>query len=160
MIHVGAWLIQHGRSSAEFSGQAEVRGSDVRGPEMVVSLWAACGAPLRCASDAADGQVYLAESCVRLRQMTSGPEFLRLQVDSGGCSGFQYKFSLDTEVAAEDRVFGGDGAQVVVDVQSLQLVRGSTIEFCEELIRSCFLLRHNPQAAHGCSCGSSFSIKV
>ncbi|XP_077123544.1 iron-sulfur cluster assembly 2 homolog, mitochondrial [Ranitomeya variabilis] len=125
-------------------------------------LWAAFGRPVRGASDAAaDGGVYLAESCVRrLRQVTSGPEFLRLQVDSGGCSGFQYKFSLDTCVTDEDRVFGEDGAHVVVDVHSLQLIRGSTIEYCEELIRSSFQLSHNPQAAHGCSCGTSFSLKL
>lgn len=92
--------------------------------------------------------------------MTSGPEFLRLQVDSGGCSGFQYKFSLDRNVTEEDRMFGEDGAHVVIDVQSLQLVRGSTIEYCEELIRSTFQLAHNPQADHGCSCGSSFSLKL
>ncbi|XP_071972959.1 iron-sulfur cluster assembly 2 homolog, mitochondrial isoform X2 [Engystomops pustulosus] len=129
------------------------------------SLLSSCTAykqPLRCMSDAmTNGEVYLAESCVkRLQQVTSGPEFLRLQVDSGGCSGFQYKFSLDTNMTEEDRMFGVDGARVVVDVHSLQLVQGSTIEYCEELIRSSFQLTHNPQAAHGCSCGSSFSVKV
>ncbi|XP_069807012.1 iron-sulfur cluster assembly 2 homolog, mitochondrial [Dendropsophus ebraccatus] len=122
------------------------------------SLVSLCTRPLRVA---ADGEVYLAESCVkRLRQVTSGPEFLRLQVDSGGCSGFQYKFCLDTNVTEEDRVFGVEGARVVVDAQSLPLVRGGTIEYCEELIRSSFQLTHNPQAAHGCSCGSSFSMKL
>lgn len=58
------------------------------------------------------------------------------------------------------RVFGTDGAHVVVDTESLQLVKGSTIEFCEELIRSSFLLTQNPQADQGCSCGASFSVKL
>ncbi|KAM3919586.1 iron-sulfur cluster assembly 2 homolog, mitochondrial isoform 2-T2 [Leptodactylus fuscus] len=132
------------------------------GRRSLLSSWTTCGQPLRSASDVvADGEVYLADSCVkRLQQVTSGPEFLRLQVDSGGCSGFQYKFTLDTNLTEEDRVFGVDGAHVVVDIQSLQLVRGSTIEYCEELIRSSFQLTQNPQAAQGCSCGSSFSIKL
>ncbi|KAM4012200.1 iron-sulfur cluster assembly 2 homolog, mitochondrial, partial [Anomaloglossus baeobatrachus] len=128
----------------------------------LLSLWATFSRPVRCASDTAeDGDVYLSESCVRrLRQVIRDPEFLRLQVDSGGCSGFQYKFSLDTHVTEEDRVFGEDGAHVVIDVHSLRLVRGSTIEFSEELIRSSFQLSHNPQAEHGCSCGTSFSLKL
>ncbi|XP_063804390.1 iron-sulfur cluster assembly 2 homolog, mitochondrial isoform X2 [Pseudophryne corroboree] len=118
--------------------------------------------PVRCVSQAqADGEIHLTESCLRrLREVTSSSEFLRLQVESGGCSGFQYKFCVDSNVTEEDRVFGVDGALVVVDVESLQLVRGSTIEYCEELIRSSFQLTHNPQAAQGCSCGSSFSIKL
>ncbi|KAG8562149.1 hypothetical protein GDO81_015603 [Engystomops pustulosus] len=71
----------------------------------LLSSWTAYKQPLRCMSDAmTNGEVYLAESCVkRLQQVTSGPEFLRLQVDSGGCSGFQYKFSLDTNMTEEDR---------------------------------------------------------
>ncbi|KAG8448935.1 hypothetical protein GDO86_015849 [Hymenochirus boettgeri] len=108
-----------------------------------------------------DGQIFMTDSCVkRLHEVTSGSEFLRLQVESGGCSGFQYKFCLDTEITAEDRVFGVNGARVVVDEQSLQLVNGSTVEYCEELIRSSFQLTHNPQASQGCSCGASFSIKL
>ncbi|XP_072283799.1 iron-sulfur cluster assembly 2 homolog, mitochondrial [Pyxicephalus adspersus] len=121
-----------------------------------------CSQPVRSKSDSAtEGEIRLAESCVRrLREVTGGSEFLRLQVESGGCSGFQYKFSLDTDMTEEDRVFGKDGARVVVDTQSLQLVKGSTIEYCEELIRSSFQLTQNPQAAQGCSCGTSFSIKL
>ncbi|KAG9481670.1 iron-sulfur cluster assembly 2 homolog, mitochondrial isoform X2 [Eleutherodactylus coqui] len=132
------------------------------GQRTLLSSWIAGDRPLRCASNTvADGEIYLAESCVRrLQEVTSGPEFLRLQVDSGGCSGFQYKFTLDTNMTEEDRAFGVDGAHVVVDLDSLQLVKGSTIEFCEELIRSSFQLTQNPQAEHGCSCGSSFSIKL
>ncbi|XP_018085824.1 iron-sulfur cluster assembly 2 homolog, mitochondrial isoform X2 [Xenopus laevis] len=108
-----------------------------------------------------EGNLLLTDRCIkRLRDVTSGSEFLRLQVESGGCSGFQYKFTFDTEITAEDRVFGDNGARVVVDEHSLQLVTGSTVEYSEELIRSSFQLIKNPQAAQGCSCGASFSIKL
>ncbi|KAM5129257.1 iron-sulfur cluster assembly 2 homolog, mitochondrial [Mantella aurantiaca] len=121
-----------------------------------------CGQPIRSqTSSESEEELRLSESCLRrLRQVTSGSEFLRLQVESGGCSGFQYKFILDSNMTEEDRVFGTDGARVVVDGQSLQLVRGSTIDYCEELIRSSFQLTQNPQAEQGCSCGASFSIKL
>ncbi|XP_018431018.1 PREDICTED: iron-sulfur cluster assembly 2 homolog, mitochondrial [Nanorana parkeri] len=64
-----------------------------------------CGQSVRSRSDVqADGEIFLAESCVRrLREVTGGSEFLRLQVESGGCSGFQYKFILDKDMTEEDR---------------------------------------------------------
>ncbi|KAM9293964.1 iron-sulfur cluster assembly 2 homolog, mitochondrial [Gastrophryne carolinensis] len=132
------------------------------GRRVCLPLPSACKQPERslCEKPASE-EIHVADSCVRrLREVTSGPEFLRLQVESGGCSGFQYKFSLDTDVSEEDRVFGEEGARVVVDTESLQLVRGSTIEYSQELIRSSFQLTHNPQAAQGCSCGTSFSVKL
>ncbi|MEE6519996.1 hypothetical protein FKM82_017769 [Ascaphus truei] len=128
------------------------------------------GAHVRSVTDGqTQGQIHLSDRCVkasppsplqRLQEVTDSSEFLRLQVESGGCSGFQYKFSIDREISEDDRMFGASGAQVVVDEQSLQLVSGSTVDYCTELIRSCFLLVNNPQASHGCSCGSSFSIKL
>ncbi|KAM9190741.1 iron-sulfur cluster assembly 2 homolog, mitochondrial isoform 1-T1 [Mergus octosetaceus] len=86
-----------------------------------------------------EGQVYLSQSCVkRLLEIAEGSEFLRLQVEGGGCSGFQYKFSLDTVVNPDDRVFEQGGARVVVDVDSLAFVKGSMVDFSQELIRSSF----------------------
>uniref|UniRef100_A0A8V0XJP4 Iron-sulfur cluster assembly 2 homolog, mitochondrial n=1 Tax=Gallus gallus TaxID=9031 RepID=A0A8V0XJP4_CHICK len=90
-------------------------------------------------SDSSEGQVYLSESCVkRLLEIAEGSEFLRLQVEGGGCSGFQYKFSLDTVINPDDRVFEQGGARVVVDVDSLAFVKGSMVDFSQELIRSSF----------------------
>ncbi|XP_055646614.1 iron-sulfur cluster assembly 2 homolog, mitochondrial [Falco peregrinus] len=111
-------------------------------------------------SDPSEGQVFLSESCVkRLLEIIEGSEFLRLQVEGGGCSGFQYKFSLDTVINPDDRVFEQGGARVVVDVDSLAFVKGSMVDYSQELIRSSFQVVSNPQAEKGCSCGTSFSVK-
>ncbi|KAF1430327.1 hypothetical protein FQV23_0004373, partial [Spheniscus humboldti] len=111
-------------------------------------------------SDPSEGQVFLSESCVkRLLEITEGSEFLRLQVEGGGCSGFQYKFSLDTVISPDDRQGQRGGARVVVDVDSLAFVKGSMVDFSQELIRSSFQVVSNPQAEKGCSCGTSFSVK-
>ncbi|KAM3671598.1 iron-sulfur cluster assembly 2 homolog, mitochondrial [Ammospiza nelsoni] len=112
-------------------------------------------------SGPSEGQIFLSESCVkRLLEIAEGSEFLRLQVEGGGCSGFQYKFSLDTVINPDDRVFEQGGARVVVDVDSLAFVKGSMVDFSQELIRSSFQVVSNPQAEKGCSCGTSFSIKI
>ncbi|XP_006982909.1 iron-sulfur cluster assembly 2 homolog, mitochondrial [Peromyscus maniculatus bairdii] len=111
--------------------------------------------------EAGEGQIRLTDSCVqRLLEITEGSEFLRLQVEGGGCSGFQYKFSLDTVINPDDRVFEQGGARVVVDRDSLAFVKGAQVDFSQELIRSSFQVLNNPQAQQGCSCGSSFSIKI
>lgn len=111
--------------------------------------------------EAGEEQVHLTDSCVqRLLEITQGAEFLRLEVEGGGCSGFQYRFSLDTVVHPDDRVFEQGGARVVVDSDSLAFVKGAHVDFCQELIRSSFQVLNNPQAEKGCSCGSSFSVKL
>ncbi|NXG30845.1 ISCA2 protein, partial [Dromaius novaehollandiae] len=122
--------------------------------------------PGQTESEPGEGRVYLSASCVqRLLEVAEGAEFLRLQVEGGGCSGFQYKFSLDTVINPDDRrgqagvVFEQGGARVVVDVDSLAFVKGSMVDFSQELIRSSFQVVSNPQAEKGCSCGTSFSIK-
>ncbi|XP_012707502.2 iron-sulfur cluster assembly 2 homolog, mitochondrial [Fundulus heteroclitus] len=106
-------------------------------------------------------KVHLTESCVkRLSEIMEKGEYLRIQVEGGGCSGFQYKFSVDRNKNEEDRVFEQGGVGIIVDQESLEFVKGSTLDFSQELIRSAFQVLKNPQADHGCSCGSSFSVKL
>jgi iron-sulfur cluster insertion protein len=85
------------------------------------------------------------------------PPVLRLSVEGGGCSGFQYKFGLDEAPAGDDTVVETDGVKLLVDPVSLELVAGATVDFVEGLGGSAFQVR-NPQAASGCGCGSSFSV--
>lgn len=103
--------------------------------------------------------IVVADSCVkRLKEIDESS--LRVVVEGGGCSGFQYKFELGVEVdPAADLVFEKDGIRVIVDESSLELIRGSVVEFHTELIRSAFRISANPLAEKGCSCGASFSVK-
>ncbi len=82
---------------------------------------------------------------------------LRLSVEGGGCSGFQYRFGLADTIDADDILVEGEGATLVVDPISLDLVRGSAVDFVESLGGKSFQVT-NPQAQAGCGCGSSFSI--
>lgn len=82
---------------------------------------------------------------------------LRLTIEGGGCSGFQYRFAMADEVVADDVRADGEGASLVVDPVSLDLVRGSTVDFVQSLGGSSFQVT-NPNAAAGCGCGASFAI--
>ncbi|KAJ8390811.1 hypothetical protein AAFF_G00099430 [Aldrovandia affinis] len=106
-------------------------------------------------------KVRLSESCVkRLGEIAEKGEYLRIQVEGGGCSGFQYKFLIDKVRTEDDRVFEQDGVGVVVDQDSLEFLKGATLDYSQDLIRSSFQILRNPQADHGCSCGTSFSVKL
>ncbi len=85
------------------------------------------------------------------------PAILRLSVEGGGCSGFQYKFDLAESPEGDDSVSENDGVKLVVDAVSMDLVAGSTVDFVESLGGAAFKVE-NPQAAAGCGCGSSFGI--
>jgi iron-sulfur cluster insertion protein len=85
------------------------------------------------------------------------PAILRLAVEGGGCSGFQYRFGLADSVEADDVTAEEAGTTLVVDMVSLDLVRGSAVDFVEDLGGSAFKVT-NPNAASGCGCGSSFSV--
>ena len=85
------------------------------------------------------------------------PAILRLSVEGGGCSGFQYKFELADAPEGEDKVSETDGVKLVVDPVSLDLVSGSIVDFVESLGGAAFRVE-NPNAASGCGCGSSFGI--
>lgn len=85
------------------------------------------------------------------------PAILRLAVEGGGCSGFQYRFGLADGVEADDLAVVRDGVTLVVDSMSLDLVRGAAVDFVEDLGGAAFKVA-NPNATAGCGCGSSFSI--
>jgi iron-sulfur cluster assembly accessory protein len=85
------------------------------------------------------------------------PAILRLSVEGGGCSGFQYKFDLADDIEAGDSVSETGGVKLVVDPVSLDLVSGATVDFVESLGGAAFKVE-NPQASAGCGCGSSFGI--
>ena len=85
------------------------------------------------------------------------PPILRLAVDGGGCAGFQYRFGLADTIEGDDTVAEQDGVTLVVDEISLDLVRGSAVDFVESLGGAAFRVT-NPQAASGCGCGTSFSV--
>ena len=98
-----------------------------------------------------------------IRRLMHAPDFdktntLRIGVKGGGCSGFQYEFSLDAAPVAEgDIVIERDGAEAVIDDISLGIVAGSTLDYAEDLAHAGFEIK-NPNATASCGCGNSFSV--
>ena len=82
---------------------------------------------------------------------------LRVTVEGGGCSGFQYKFDIERARADDDLVLARDGAVVLIDPVSVNYMAGSQIDFVDDLIGQSFKI-NNPQATASCGCGTSFSI--
>jgi iron-sulfur cluster assembly accessory protein len=82
---------------------------------------------------------------------------LRLSVEGGGCSGFQYKFDMDRAQAPDDVIVRRDGATVLIDQTSLQFLAGSEIDFVDDLIGASFRV-NNPNAKASCGCGTSFAL--
>lgn len=82
---------------------------------------------------------------------------LRISVNGGGCSGFQYGFDVDAERQADDLLLRREGAAVLIDETSLQYLKGSTVDFVDDLIGQSFKI-DNPQATSSCGCGTSFSL--
>ncbi len=85
------------------------------------------------------------------------PAILRLSVEGGGCSGFQYRFGLAEDVAEDDLISETAGVKLVVDPVSLDLLDGSAVDYVESLGGAAFRVT-NPNAASGCGCGASFSV--
>ncbi|WP_119035053.1 iron-sulfur cluster insertion protein ErpA [Hephaestia caeni] len=85
------------------------------------------------------------------------PAILRLSVEGGGCSGFQYRFGLAEGIDDDDIRVDTDGATLVVDSISLDLVRGCSVDFVDSLGGTAFRVE-NPNAASGCGCGTSFAV--
>ncbi len=101
-----------------------------------------------------------ASAARRLADLSSSdghPVLLRVAVDGGGCSGFQYRFELVQAPEADDLVIQADGQAALIDPVSLPLLAGSEIAFVDELSGAQFTVR-NPNAATSCGCGVSFSI--
>jgi iron-sulfur cluster assembly accessory protein len=109
-----------------------------------------------------DPSVQLSDSAVRriakiLSREPAGTA-LRVSVSGGGCSGFQYGFDLDQSVEPDDLVLARDGAIVRVDPISLDYMRGSVIDYVDDLMGQSFQVK-NPNATASCGCGTSFSIQ-
>jgi iron-sulfur cluster assembly accessory protein len=92
-----------------------------------------------------------------IAQRQGKPAILRLMVEGGGCSGFQYRFGLADAEEADDIIVETDGVRLVVDSLSLDLVRGGTVDFVDNLGGAAFKVE-NPNATAGCGCGTSFSV--
>jgi iron-sulfur cluster assembly accessory protein len=82
---------------------------------------------------------------------------LRVSVEGGGCSGFQYKFDVERAKAADDLVISREGAVVLIDPVSVNYMAGSEIDFVDDLIGASFKVK-NPQAKASCGCGTSFAL--
>jgi iron-sulfur cluster assembly accessory protein len=82
---------------------------------------------------------------------------LRVSVEGGGCSGFQYKFNMDRTKAADDLVISREGAVILIDPVSVNYMAGSEIDFVDDLIGASFKV-NNPQAKASCGCGTSFAL--
>ena len=85
------------------------------------------------------------------------PVLMRVAVLGGGCSGFQYNFSFEEGRNDDDLLIQRDGATVVVDSTSLELLKGSELDYVEEMVGAAFQVK-NPNATSSCGCGNSFSV--
>ena len=107
------------------------------------------------------GAVTLSERAARrigaiLKREPEGA-MLRVSVEGGGCSGFQYKFDIERARADDDLVLSRDGAVVLIDPVSQQFMADAEIDFVDDLIGQSFRI-NNPQATASCGCGTSFSV--
>eukprot|EP00600_Ochromonadales_sp_CCMP1393_P008833 CAMPEP_0174955170 /NCGR_PEP_ID=MMETSP0004_2-20121128/835_1 /TAXON_ID=420556 /ORGANISM="Ochromonas sp., Strain CCMP1393" /LENGTH=153 /DNA_ID=CAMNT_0016203073 /DNA_START=116 /DNA_END=577 /DNA_ORIENTATION=+ len=114
-----------------------------------------------------DNSLIITNSCAKriklLQEQSKNPNLhLRISVEGGGCSGFQYTFEMEDAEELDDEddgIYSKHGAKVVVDHGSFELIKGSTVDYVQEMIRSSFAISHNPQSESACGCGSSFAVK-
>ncbi|QDO98847.1 iron-sulfur cluster insertion protein ErpA [Ferrovibrio terrae] len=119
-------------------------------------------APAQTPSAPAGGELGLTASAARrilkVAESEGNPALgLRISVSGGGCSGFQYSFTLDADETADDVVITRDGARLLVDTVSLDFLRGSELDFVEDLSGAGFRI-NNPLATSSCGCGNSFAV--
>ena len=93
----------------------------------------------------------------KILEAETGGSMLRVSVSGGGCSGFQYGFELVDSINDDDLVVERDGVKVLVDSISIEYMRGSEIDFVDDLIGAAFQVK-NPNATSECGCGTSFSV--
>ena len=109
----------------------------------------------------AEANVIVTERAARrigeILQKEPAGTMLRVSVEGGGCSGFQYKFVTERDRADDDIVIEKSGATVLIDPVSLNYMAGSEIDFVDDLIGSSFKI-NNPKATASCGCGTSFSL--
>lgn len=102
-------------------------------------------------------------AAARINKIKAGegkPVRFRIMVKGGGCSGFQYEFILDENApAADDTILEKHGAEVIIDETSLGILKGSTLDFVEDLSSAGFEIK-NPNATARCGCGNSFSVSL
>lgn len=111
-------------------------------------------------SDTASPVTVSASAAKRIAQILkaeAAPAMLRVAVTGGGCSGFQYNFTIDDTKMDDDLVIARDGATVLVDPMSLDFLKGAEIDFVDDLIGAAFKI-NNPNATSSCGCGTSFSV--
>ncbi|MBS0273090.1 MAG: iron-sulfur cluster insertion protein ErpA [Proteobacteria bacterium] len=98
-----------------------------------------------------------AKRIAQILKAEAAPAMLRVAVTGGGCSGFQYSFTIDDTKLDDDLVVARDGATVLVDPVSLDFLKGAEIDFVDDLIGAAFKI-NNPNATSSCGCGTSFSV--
>ncbi|MDX1975647.1 MAG: iron-sulfur cluster insertion protein ErpA [Rickettsiales bacterium] len=98
---------------------------------------------------------------VQIRQSESKPDLrFRVTVKGGGCSGFQYEFNMDDGIVGNnDTIVSHAGAEVVIDDVSIDLLKGSVLDYTEDLAQAGFSIK-NPNATAKCGCGNSFSVSL
>ena len=111
------------------------------------------------AAIASDAVSISASAARRLNAILKGEDgaALRISVKGGGCSGFQYAFDIERARAEDDFVATRDGATVVVDPMSLEMMKGAELDFVDDLMGQSFRVK-NPNAVASCGCGVSFSV--
>ena len=107
-----------------------------------------------------DNKIEITESArnhIRKILISENSKFFRITVLGGGCAGFQYKFEFSQKANDDDIIFNYKNADVLIDKTSIELIKGSKIDYVNELIGSSFKIS-NPLASSSCGCGTSFSI--
>jgi iron-sulfur cluster insertion protein len=114
---------------------------------------------MSAAASTADAVSISASAAKRLNAILGGDEgvALRISVKGGGCSGFQYAFDVEKTRAEDDFVTTRDGATVVIDPVSLEMMKGAELDFVDDLMGQSFRVK-NPNATASCGCGVSFSV--